>query len=203
MSIASLVPDWSRLQVLFIESEKSDLFIRFLENYERYVRYACIKRFGVPNETEEVVSAVRIRLVEALQNKEFRIRVSVEAFLKSLIYQEVRDLFKEQKKHGRLKQIQLEEMAEIPDPSAWIIEEDSPELDPLIAERMERLNQAFEQVRSQVAEKTWNLFWDITINDMPTAEAALKHGKQYFAAHKANARILQRVREEGKKRGLG
>lgn len=115
MSLTANVADWGSLRVLFEESDHSGEFASFLANFERYIHYVCVLRFRLPNEAEEIVSAVRIRLVEALQDEEFRIRVSVEAFLKSLIYQEIRDLLKEQRKFAFMKQFYPEKLAEIPD----------------------------------------------------------------------------------------
>lgn len=54
---------------------------------------------------------------------------------------------------------------------------------------------AMELVRRSTAEKTWQMFWMSTVEEVPTAEIAARFGVTKDAVRVAKGRVLNRLRE--------
>lgn len=54
---------------------------------------------------------------------------------------------------------------------------------------------ALELVRSQTQEKTWQMFWKSTVENVPTAELAQEYGVSTAAVRVAKQRVRNRLRE--------
>jgi len=56
--------------------------------------------------------------------------------------------------------------------------------------------QALDTVRAEFAERTWQMFWQVTINGRPTRDVAEELGVTPSAVRLAKSRVLRRLREE-------
>jgi RNA polymerase sigma-70 factor (ECF subfamily) len=55
---------------------------------------------------------------------------------------------------------------------------------------------ALELVRGEFEARTWDMFWQVVVDDRPTADVAAALGVTPAAVRQAKARVLRRLKEE-------
>jgi RNA polymerase sigma-70 factor (ECF subfamily) len=53
-----------------------------------------------------------------------------------------------------------------------------------------------ELARAGVEDRTWQVFWQLTVEGLPAAEVAGRHGMTVAAVYKAKYRVMRLVRRE-------
>ena len=66
----------------------------------------------------------------------------------------------------------------------------------LKSDRHELVGRAMEVVRREVAAPTWEMFWQLMVEEYPVDLVAEQRGLSVWAVYKARSRILNRLREE-------
>jgi RNA polymerase sigma-70 factor (ECF subfamily) len=67
---------------------------------------------------------------------------------------------------------------------------------PSAADRRILLGRVTQLVRAEFEDRTWQAFWLTTVDDVPSADAALRLSISVNAVYKARSRVLRRLREE-------
>lgn len=75
--------------------------------------------------------------------------------------------------------------------------------DPVFANLLHEAEEVQAAVRRRVKPQTWDVFWEIGIEDQPIGKVAAKFGLTYAAAFAAFSRARQILREEGERRRGG
>lgn len=57
-------------------------------------------------------------------------------------------------------------------------------------------HRALEMVRSEFEERSWQMFWQVAVEDLPVAEVAERFGVTRAAVRKAKSRVLFRLKQE-------
>src|SRR5205085_1623050 len=80
-------------------------------------------------------------------------------------------------------------LAEVPDSVG-------PEDDDPPAEVNALYRRALELVRGEFEARTWDMFWQVVVDNRPTADVAAALGVTPAAVRQAKARVLRRLKEE-------
>jgi RNA polymerase sigma-70 factor, ECF subfamily len=88
---------------------------------------------------------------------------------------------------GTESQRRIQGLAE---PDVHLPEDDPPEQSRAVYRR------ALELVRGEFEEKTWQMFWQVAVEDQPVADVAERFGVTAAAVRKAKSRVLFRLKQE-------
>jgi RNA polymerase sigma-70 factor (ECF subfamily) len=81
-------------------------------------------------------------------------------------------------------------LLEVPDTTESVAVRDEPEADGTVWRR------AVELLRTEFEERTWQAFWQVTIDGQTPAEVAPRLGMTVAAVYQAKSRVLRRLRQE-------
>lgn len=171
------------------------------EAWERLVRlyspvvYRWCRRSGLAAEDaadvlQEVLSAVMLHLPDFHRD---RPEGSFSGWLATITRNKVRDHFR--RRHGRAEaqggstaQRQLSEVPQPPEPSEECIRPD--------AESAAWLSRgALETIRAEFEARTWQAFWQTTVDGQPPAHVAADLEMSVPAVYMAKSRVLRRLRQ--------
>lgn len=113
---------------------------------------------------------------------------SLRAWLRTITKNAVIDLFRRKKRQNEESWVSRADLE-------WLDEEDEEAVREREEERKLLLRRAFEVVKVDFEPVTWQMFWQVTVEELPAAEVAAQRGVSAWAVYKARSRVLSRVRE--------
>jgi RNA polymerase sigma-70 factor (ECF subfamily) len=191
----------SLLVALKASDQRDAPWERFHRRYHATIVAWCLRRGLQPADAEDVTQAVWARLVRALPEHRHDPSRPFRSWLKAVVANAIRDLFRAQRRHPADRGIGGDsahdhlaalETARGADELAEAIEgQTDPDLDA-----------AVQRVRARVGEASWQAFWLLAVDGQPAAEVAGRLGMTLGAVYQAKYRISSLlVREFSGRRG--
>lgn len=176
-----------------------DLFLR----YDALVHRWCRSQSLDDSAADEVRQRVWIELADRIRSFRYDPRRSFRGWLRELCrYRSIdylRERQREQLQAGPLDDEVIYRVSlvdEFPSPSRL----ESEPGDPISEDLVEAVATAQAAVRNRVSPTTWDVFWQIAIEEVPIKEVATSHHMSYAAAFEAYRRVDRMLREEGRRR---
>lgn len=172
-----------------------EAWVDFVLRYDPVIRSAC-RRYRLDAEnSDELCQRVWIDLARRMRSFRYDPGKTFRGWLRRLCQSRVIDLLRERK---------ADDFRSLEDePSAALHQADDAEVDskramerPLLLRQAEEVQEA---VRSRVAERTWQVFWNVAVEGQSVREASEAAGLSYYAAFAAQKRVGRMLREEGRR----
>lgn len=172
-----------------------ELFRRYQPLLEKWTR----ARIRNPADATEISQIVWCELTRRLKEFEYDSNRSFRGWLRRLHTSRLLDYLKSQRRYRtRLQRIGLEQ-------SAWasceaeVVPRTDPAIDGIAQDRLTeqvRLVQIQRRVQGRVSEQTWQIFWDVAIENQAISAVARKTSMRYASVFAAVTRVGKMLREE-------
>ena len=175
------------------ESEAWTMFFKVI--YPLVLNYAG--RYGMKGEDrEEIASRVITRLFQHISKNKFQINGSLRSYLSTVVKHEVIDYYKETNRFYGNGSAILSPLAKTP----FVQEddkynEDGLPVDPEVQHKLQILQKAMNEVIKRVEARSWQIFCDVTIEEIPGIEVAEKYGIKPQTVYQRNFQILRMIKE--------
>ena len=175
------------------ESEAWTMF--FKEFYPLVLNYAG--RYGMKGEDrEEIGSRVISRLFQHISKNKFQINGSIRSYLSTVVKHEVIDYFKETNRfYGNGSAILSPLAKNLIAQDSDKYNEDGLPVDLEVQHKLQILQKAMNEVMTRVEPRSWQIFCDVTIDEIPGIEVAEKYGIKPQTVYQRNFQILRMIKE--------
>jgi RNA polymerase sigma-70 factor (ECF subfamily) len=155
--------------------------------------YACARRQGAPrDDAADLVQIVFLAVWKNLPNFSLdRLDASFRGWLRTITINAIREQLRRQKGHATVIASALSEIA---DSAASLSAYDDAVENPDDEMFGDLTHQALRVVRETMDARTWEAFWNSTIEEKPVAEIAAALGMTPAAVRQAKYRVLCRLR---------
>ena len=175
------------------ESEAWTMFFKVI--YPLVLNYAG--RYGMKGEDrEEIASRVITRLFQHISKNKFQINGSLRSYLLTVVKHEVIDYYKETNRFYGNGSAILSPLAKTPfaqEDDKY--NEDGLPVDPEVQHKFQILQKAMNEVIKRVEARSWQIFCDVTIEEIPGIEVAEKYGIKPQTVYQRNFQILRMIKE--------
>jgi RNA polymerase sigma-70 factor (ECF subfamily) len=160
------------------------------------------RRMGLnDNDAEDISAAVLCKLLTALRGFVYDPAHSFRGWLKTIVANEVRDLYKHRARrrgdqasgHPLAHQV-LAELS-TPDPIAELLEQPD---DPVTRD-LRDAEEVIRHVRARVQENTWQAFWLTTVSEQSGRDVAARLHMSDNAVYAAKWRVVRMLRAQGER----
>jgi RNA polymerase sigma factor (sigma-70 family) len=175
------------------ESEAWTMF--FKEFYPLVLNYAG--RYGMKGEDREEIGArVISRLFQHISKNKFQINGSIRSYLSTVVKHEVIDYFKETNRfYGNGSAILSPLAKNLIAQNDEKYNENGEPIDPEVQHKLQILQKAMIEVKKRVEARSWQIFCDVTIEEIPGIEVAEKYGIKPQTVYQRNFQILRMIKE--------
>jgi RNA polymerase sigma-70 factor (ECF subfamily) len=176
-----------------LRQQQPEAWQRFLRIYGPLVYSWCRRRWGLdPAAAGDVTQDVFVRVLESLDG--FRGGDFV-AWLAAITRSQAVNYLQRNPTRGAGGSSAQERLNALPDVRDPAGQDAGPE--PVTVEDLGGVvRRALDQVRSTVAEKTWQAFWQVIVEGRAPSDVAADLGMSVNAVYIARSRLLSRLREE-------
>ena len=158
------------------------------------VIYVWSRRLGLqPDDATDIIQEVFAAVASRIEGfRRDRPGDSFRGWLWTITRNKVRDHFRRLQGHARAQggtdaQLRLAQIPNRPPDAST----DAPPCDETGLER-----RAMEMVRAGVEDRTWQAFWQVTVDGRPVADVAEELGMSSPAVYKAKYRVIRQIRRE-------
>ena len=173
-----------------IKGKDSQAWQRLLDLYRPLILHWCarwqVRGADADDVTQEVLQAVAQSIRRTYQRKrKFR------DWLAGITRNKLRDLFRRRKRQPEAQggSSVYQWFQEVPEPELADDEADAAAISGVY-------HRALDLIRSEFEERTWRIFWRVTVDGEPSGSVAAELGISPAAVRKAKSRVLHRLREE-------
>ena len=180
-----------------------DAWREFVARYDPYIRCWCREYRLDDDIADEVSQLFWIELAEKMRSFRYDPSRRFRGWLRRGFHWRVVDAIREREREGLIAR-SLDDPSFFEAERTWIaLDGLGPVGDEPATQRLRLLDLA-EQVQTAVREKvharSWQVFWQISIEGRTTRQTADALNMTYLAAHAAHKRVLDRLAEEGDRR---
>ena len=183
------------LESLNLMDESKAWTMFFKEFYPIVLNYAG--RYGMKGEDrEEIGSRVISRLFQHISKNKFQINGSLRSYLSTVVKHEVIDYYKETNRfYGNGSAILSPLAKNLFAQDSDKYNEDGLPVDPEVQHKLQILQKAMNEVMTRVEPRSWQIFCDVTIDEIPGIEVAEKYGIKPQTVYQRNFQILRMIKE--------